>query len=203
MDHSPAATRRRGILSVISGTRGDRKREAGANALRTISITILLISLVTVAACRSNLPALSLLDSVDQGDAEQVQEHIDYGTDLDESFVPQGFPFAGASALHLSVLRDDAEITNLLLDEGAEIEIKSRDGFDSTPLIWAAYWGLPEMVELLVESGTDIKTVDAFGTSVIAVTGADNPFIAVGALKQFDESRVAIKQYLLGIGAAE
>ena len=169
--------------------------------MRKISAIVLLLLLATIAACSSIPLDLPLLDSIDQQNVEQVQEHIDHGTDLDETFIQDGFPFAGASALHLSVLRKNIEITNLLLDAGADIEIKSRDGFDSTPLIWAAFWGIPEMVELLVESGADLEAVDAFGTSALGAAGTDNPFIAVGILEQFNQARASIRVYLQDAGA--
>ena len=181
--------------------RGRCGRVVGEKALRKISVAVLWTLLLTIAACKSNPPDLPLLDSVDQENVELVQEHIDYGTDLNESFIPEGFPFAGASALHLAVLKKNTEITTLLLGAGADIDIKSRDGFESSPLIWAAYWGVSEIVELLVESGADLEALDAFGTSALGAGGAHNPFIAVGILEQFNEHRATIKQYLRAAGA--
>lgn len=143
----------------------------------------------------------TLLDSIDRGNIEQVQKHIDDGPDVNESFIQEGLPFAGASALHLSVLRKNTEITTLLLRAGADIDIKSRDAFGSTPLIWAAFWGIPEMVELLVESGANLETTDAFGTSALGAAGADNPFIGVGTLEGFNQARASIRVYLQDAGA--
>ena len=43
-----------------------------------------------------------------------VREHLEFGTDPDEAFIPAEYPFAGASALHLAVMKKNAEITALV-----------------------------------------------------------------------------------------
>ena len=42
-----------------------------------------------------------------------------YGTNPNDVFIPPEIPFEGASALHLSVLKSNAPIVEVLLDNGA------------------------------------------------------------------------------------
>lgn len=55
--------------------------------------------------------------------------------------------------LHLAAYRDDVERVKLLLNEGANVNCKARNG--STPLHWAAGAGALECVKLLLSQGAD------------------------------------------------
>lgn len=63
---------------------------------------------------------------------------MEYGTYPNRVFIPKGYPFAGASAVHQAALENNAEVVRLLLKNGANIEIISKDEFQGTPLMWAA-----------------------------------------------------------------
>ena len=149
----------------------------------------------------STAPVLTLLDAIDQLNADAVLAHMESGTDPDKTFIPPGFPFAGASALHLAVLKDNREIVQLLLDKGADIDIPARDEFKGSPLEWAAFFGLKDMAVFLVESGADIIAKNAYGTTPLDATSSDNPFISEEDRKQFDENRFFLRQYLSENGA--
>ncbi len=149
----------------------------------------------------STAPVLTLLDAIDQLNADAVLAHMESGTDPDKTFIPPGFPFAGASALHLAVLKDNREIVQLLLDKGADIDIPARDEFKGSPLEWAAFFGLKDMAVFLVESGADINAKSAYGTTPLDATSSDNPFISEEDRKQFDENRFFLRQYLSENGA--
>ena len=127
--------------------------------------SLVLILFLASFACGPTPPALPLLDAIDQENAEVVRTHMEIGTDPDKSFVPPGIPFAGASALHVAVLKDNREIVQLLLDNGANIEIKALDEFKGSPLEWAAFFGIKDMAVFLVESGADINARNAYGTT--------------------------------------
>ena len=58
-------------------------------------------------------------------------------------------PGDGASPLHMAVLTNNKEIVGLLMDNGAEIDIKAKDIDAGTPLHWAVYLENREMAELL------------------------------------------------------
>ena len=166
-----------------------------------IVTSLFLVVLLTTFACGPTPPALPLLDAIDQENADVVRAHMEIGTDPDKSFVPSGIPFAGASALHLAVLKDNQEIVQLLLDNGADIEIKALDEFKGSPLEWAAFFGIKDMAVFLVESGAGINSKNAYGTTPLDATSSNNPFTPEEDRKQFDENRFFLRQYLSEKGA--
>ncbi len=149
----------------------------------------------------SSIPALPLLTAVDQGYTDTVRDYMQAGADPNETFIPPGFPFAGGSVLHQAALKDNQEIVQLLLDHGADIDIEARDEFNGSPLEWAAFFGLRDMVVFLVESGADVNARNAYGTTPLDATASFNPFIPEAERKQFDENRASIRQYLSEKGA--
>ena len=170
---------------------------------RTAIVVASLVFILFLAsfACGPTPPALPLLDAIDQENADVVRAHMEIGTDPDKTFIPPGLPFAGASALHLAVLKDNQEIVQLLLDNGADINIKALDEFKGSPLEWAAFFGIKDMAVFLVESGADINARNAYGTTPLDATSSDNPFISEKDRKQFDENRFFLRQYLSEKGA--
>ena len=50
------------------------------------------------------------------------------------------------------------EMTKLLLENGADVKIVDEDGW--TALIWAAWTGMPTVVEELVKAGSDVNVLD-------------------------------------------
>ena len=147
-------------------------------------------------------PGMPLLDAIDQENIAVVREHMELGTDPDE-FIPPGFPFAGASALHLAVLKDNEEIAKVLLDNGADIDIRARDTFQGSPLEWAVFFGIKDMAVFLVESGADLNSKNTFGTTPLDATSIDNPFISpedVEEYKKFNENRGFLREYLSARG---
>ena len=149
----------------------------------------------------STTPVLTLLDAIDQDNTDAVRAHMESGTNPDKTFIPPGLPFAGASALHVAVLKDNSEIVQVLLDNGADIDIKALDEFKGSPLEWAAFFGIKDMAVFLVESGADINSRNAYGTTPLDATSSDNPFIPEEDRKQFDENRFFLRQYLSEKGA--
>ena len=149
----------------------------------------------------STAPFLTLLDAIDQHNADAVLAHMESGTNPDKTFIPPGLPFAGASAMHLAVLKDNSEIVQILLDNGANIDIKAFDEFKGSPLEWAAFFGIKDMAVFLVESGAGINAKNVYGTTPLDATSSDNPFIPEEDRKQFDENRFFLRQYLSEKGA--
>ena len=166
----------------------------------TCVATLVLGILLASVACGPKPPGIDLLEAIDQGDSEAVLAHMKFGTDPNETFIPPGYPFAGASALHQAVLKDNEEIVSILLDNGANIDIKARETFQGTPLDWAAFWGVKDMVLLLVEKGTDINSKTTVNSTPLDAAGADNPFVMVGDLERFLEDRAFIREYLASNG---
>lgn len=121
-----------------------------------------------------NASGLHLLDAIGKQDVVAVEQHMDAGIDPNGVFIPEEFPFAGASALHLAVMTDNAEIGGILLKSGALIDIKAKDVFGATPLIWAAFGGGANMVQLLVERGASLEATDVIGNKPLDAARANN-----------------------------
>ena len=141
-------------------------------------------------------PDITLLQAIEFENVQILQQHMDYGTDPNAVYIPEGFPFAGASALHLAVLKDNGEIVKLLLENGADIEIKAKDQFQSTPLTWAAFWGLYEMAKLLLEEGADVNALDVDGNTPLVGASVQNPFVGKEEVEAFIENRAKIRELL-------
>ena len=140
-----------------------------------IGITaLILVVLLALSACGSGVPCTPLLDAINEGDLDIVREHMESGTDPNRFFVWTGSDYAGASALHLAVSLGNKEITEFLLENGADIDIKAREQYEGTPLHWAAYLGQKEMVEFLVKAGADINAPDINGYTPLDAV-ASNP----------------------------
>ena len=162
--------------------------------------TLIAVILLGSFACGPKPPSMPLLDAIDQDNANVVRDHMEFGADPNETFIPPGFPFAGASALHLAVLKDNREIARVLLDNGADIDIRARDTFQGSPLEWAVFFGVKEMAMFLVESGADVNAKNALGTTPLDAAAADNAFISKEDLEEFNENRAFLKEYLSASG---
>ena len=168
------------LVLVIGACGGESKVEPPALATQKVGVS----------------PDIPLLTAIDYDLVDVVEQHMAYGTDPNDVFIPPKIPFEGASALHLAVLKSNAPIVEVLLDNGANIEIKARDAFKATPLIWAAYWGIPEMVRLLLEAGANVNAEDTNGFTPLDAAGVENPFIAKEDAETFIRSRAEIRELL-------
>ena len=165
------------------------------------AISLVAVMLLAAVACGPKPPGMPLLDAIDQENAEVVREHMEFGTDPNETFIPPGVPFEGASALHVAVLKEDREIAQILLDNGADIDIPARDQFAGPPLEWAVFFGIKDMGVFLVESGADVNARNAIGTTPIDAADTDNSFASGEKLDQLNEGRAFLKEFLRANGA--
>ena len=170
----------------------------GRGTLRVIGLVAAM--LLAAVACGPKPPGMLLLEAIDQENAEVVREHMEFGTDPNETFIPRGIPFEGASALHVAVLKDNREIAQLLLDNGADIDIRAKDQFAGPPLEWAVFFGIRDVGVFLVESGADVNAKNAIGTTPIDAAGADDSFVSGEKLDQLNENRAFLKEYLRANG---
>ncbi len=89
-----------------------------------------------------------LWTSVHRGDAPAVRRHITDGADVNAVH-----PEFGRTYLSLATLAGRPEIVELLLDQGADINARNRDG--GTPLHEAAFFGRHDLFDLLIQQGAD------------------------------------------------
>ena len=164
--------------------------------MATRSVTFIVLVLLAAVACGPKPPDMSLVEAVTLGKVDTVQRHMEIGNDPNESFVPTGAEGAGASALHLAVVTDNREIAELLLANGADINIPASDEFQGSPLEWAAFFGVREMAIFLIAEGADLNSKNALGGTPLDATTAENPFILVGQLETFNKSRAFLRMLL-------
>ena len=163
----------------------------------SLVIVLLIIALVMVLASCSDetgtsssdkdnisaivtAPKIDLLIAVYQNKIDIVQQHMDAGTDPNEYSRPIGMVLVhldtvganGSYPLHLAVVQDYSEIAQILLDNGAKIDIKTEEeaifmhpSNKVTPLHWAAYFCRKDMVSLLIENGAPVNALDANGAT--------------------------------------
>jgi len=86
---------------------------------------------------------------------------LESGIDPNKDPIPVGISLAGAYPLHLAVVKGNKEIVQILLGNGAQIDLKAKNKDKSTPLAWAAFFGKKDMVSLLIEYGAPINALDA------------------------------------------
>ncbi len=100
-------------------------------------------------------------------------------------------PEFGVTALNWATMVGNVEIARILLDGGADVNGKSRDG--GGPLSGAAFMGRADVCELLISSGGDPKLKNAKGEDPLFATTVDagaTQFVA-GLLKlDYDLAKV-------------
>ena len=108
-------------------------------------------------------PSTDLLTAIDKEDFSIIKQHIVAGTNINDYPIPKGQPFEGVEPLILAVLKDNSEIVQLLLDNGADIEITAKNKDEGKPLHWAVYFQQEEMVSFLLSSGANVNSLDGNG----------------------------------------
>jgi len=124
-------------------------------------LSLLAASMLLFMACSKETHTLDLLTAIDQEKSDAVQELLESGIDPNEDPIPVGIPLEGAYPLHLAVVKGNKDIVRILLDNGAQIDLKATNKDEATPLTWAAFFGQKDMVSLLIEYGAPINALDA------------------------------------------
>src|SRR5688572_6585463 len=125
-----------------------------------------LSSLLCLAA--SNVLAIETLpDLVNEGERDAALELISGGTDVNQLAVD------GTTALHWAVYRKDVELVEMLLDEGANPNI--RNDYGASPMTVASEHGNYPIMKALVDAGGDIESANSEGqTLLMAVARTGN-----------------------------
>ncbi len=108
----------------------------------------------------------ALCGAIRNGDFRTVKELLAKGTDVntwDNEF--------GVTALSWAALLDEVKIAKFLIENGADVNVKSRDG--STPLHSAAFLGRAEIAELLIQKGADVNPANYKGETPLDVLMVD------------------------------
>ena len=118
------------------------------------------------AATNTRSVSNALCDAVRSGDLRVVKEQVANGVDTnaeDSEF--------GVTALSWAALLNEAKIAKFLIEKGADINTKSRDG--STPLHSAAFLGRAEIAELLIQKGAEVNPENHRGETPLDVSAVN------------------------------
>ena len=131
-------------------------------------------------------PAQNLSAAAFIGDLPAMEKALADGADPNTKD-----PQSGSTVLSIAALMGHTKVVSLLLEHGADINAKSRDG--GTALHAAAFLGRVETVELLLEKGADTTLQNNMGGTAIA--GAELNWLMtkgiLGMLKiEVDEAEV-------------
>ncbi len=122
---------------------------------------------------------LSLHEAAEKGDLEQVQRHLNAGSNID------ALDRDKMSPLHYASFRGQMEIAELLIDKGANVNIKGQEG-GVTPLHLAATKGNKEMVKLLISRGADVELTDKYGRKPLHYAKSFNQYAVMEILLQYE-----------------
>jgi uncharacterized protein len=95
-------------------------------------------------------PALTFFEACGVGDAAEVARHLKEDPKLATSWNDFGW-----TPLHLAAFSGSLETARLLLDRGAEVNVRAKTKFRNTPLQAALLPGQYETAKLLLEHGAD------------------------------------------------
>ena len=109
--------------------------------------------------------------AVVDGNLESVKKRIEDGQDLGKQH-----PQFGVTPLSLATLYGRAEVANLLIESGADVNARNRDM--NTALHAAAFLGHPKIFKRLIEAGADPQTKNFEGK-----TPLDSLYVDMGATK--------------------
>lgn len=118
------------------------------------------------------LPTMSVYDAACDGDMAQIRGHITWGGNVDS---PAG---GSCTALHVAAAGGNAEVVELLLANGADIEAKDTLGRNA--LSRSVEAGLIDMVRLLLRREADVNAHTLYGWTPLhfAVFNRDADMVA-------------------------
>nr|WP_242513162.1 ankyrin repeat domain-containing protein [Halochromatium salexigens] len=111
-------------------------------------LVIVLASLGLLVGCdEPPQPSVNLYRAVHSGDLDQIKRHLFWQTDIDQPGPDGDYP------LHVAVSQGRVAIARLLLEQGAQRDV--RDAHGRTPLHVALANGKVQAAQLLLQEGAD------------------------------------------------
>ena len=100
----------------------------------------------------------NLIHNIDIGYLEKIQDLIDNGLDINK-------PYNDKLPLVVAVVLNKVDIVRLLIDKGADVNIRSDDNL--TPIM---YTDNKKIAELLIDNGADVNARDDEGQTALMQT---------------------------------
>jgi len=130
----------------------------------------LIVTVVLVVACGQTEQSVAAAPDIDiwkaaaSGNIEAIKQHIEAGADLNGKE-----PSSGSTPLIIAAVFGQAEVAELLIEKGANVNARSNDG--GTALHAAAFFCHGQIVKLLLAKGVDIGAENVRGeTALYTVT---------------------------------
>ena len=94
------------------------------------------------------------------GNSESLLRLLEAGAALEARSLDRG-----RTALSLAVIYGHTSCAEILLQRGADVDIRDREGHQNTPLHWAAQDGYLNTAQALLEHGADVNAADSYQTT--------------------------------------
>ena len=154
-----------------------------------------LLSPGTVPDSAAAAPASSSAasSSEDAGSEDAGSEDGDFAAAPSSATAPAATPASGdgGSALHLAASEGNTETVQLLLEKGADINMKDKD--ENTALHLAAGYGQTETVQLLLEKGAKINEMNDEGLTALHLAASQGHTSIVKKLLNHRDADINIK----------
>ena len=136
--------------------------------MKQLLITIAAVVLVGCGESQQSAPSpetpteadRALLEAAFDEDIKAVKQHLADGADVNAKD-----KFYGGTSLHHAAKAGQKEIIELLIANGADVNVKIEDDLGATPLHFVAIAGHNEIAELLIVNGADVNAKDNFGNT--------------------------------------
>jgi len=129
-------------------------------------LLLLVMAVSLLAGCGNAEPDVDIWSAAGTGNVAAIDQHVAFGTDLNGKEL-----LNGGTPLIVAALYDQTDAASVLVENGANLEIKNNDG--STPLHVAAFFGHPDMVTLLLDAGADPESRNNNGQTALDVVSME------------------------------
>ncbi len=144
---------------------------------------ILVVSLGLLVFSNAQAVEDSLHEAVLNQDIEKIELLLKEGDDINKL---GSLLYDNGSPLHVAVRADNQEIATLLLERGAEVDV--RDLSDHTPLHNASWNGYLDMIKLLLGAGANIHATTYSGSTPLSCARSGRKIEAI----QFIEGKLKL-----------
>jgi len=142
-------------------------------ALTSLGGALCLTALLSASSTQAGKGAVA--DAAQRGDREAVKALLKDAADVN------GAQGDGMTGLHWAAMKGDAEMTQMLVYAGANVNATTRLG-SYTPLFLAARQGQPSVIPVLVKAGAKATQTTTTGTTPLMVAAASGSAETVKAL---------------------
>ena len=108
------------------------------------------------------LQVKKLAQAIRNNDANQLYKMLLYGV---PGLLNLQDPVSGESALHVAVKYNYDQLTGILLEQGADINLEAKGGV--RPIMVAADYGHIQSLDTLLERGAEVNSLDENGGGVL------------------------------------